>query len=563
MKNISLWILAASGIALSSFSGFSQGSTSPIDLFEGYNGNFEEGPFQGYTGSSYNCVDNICFCNITTASPPSDSPASSCFCSSSTLTLLGNSNNLYFSDLTINGTAGAISVGTRASNTGDLTVSGFSNFACYQCADSSGNGAICIGGNAAFDQTKKLWFQGNNSSDNGGAINCSGLSIQNCSESLVFSGNLSYKKTSSSFSSGGAIFCALISPPAQPPLEMELAEDLPLERSPKDGSPILNIQNNSEVIFKDNTCTKRGGALYSHGESVIANNGKVAFLNNTTKRSVFASPGDSYEPTDLSGGAIYSSHNSDTLTFQNNSELIFSNNSCSGTKATSSGGAICAKTLHIISGGPTLFSNNYSLGKTSVGGAISVTSSGKCHLSAEGGDIVFEGNKTITVTDTPAPATTTTLRNSIDLAGSSEIGTLNACEGYGIYFYDPITSTSVGSTGETELIINNSLNQLCTGAIVFSGEKLTDNEKLEPKNFTSNFYQPLTLKSGSLVIKDGAIVNTAGFKQEAGSKVIMDLGTTLEVTGSKKSTSPTATVGGVVLTDLYVDISSLLGGGGG
>ncbi len=297
----------------------------------------------------------------------------------------------------------------------------------------------------------------------------------------------------------------------------------------------FTLQNTSNsATFADNTSAKAGGALYSTGTTTISNNNSVVFSGNSTTGT-----------TSSTGGAISCTDttNAPELKLEGNKKLVFANN-IAGT----SGGAIHANKLIITAGGPTLFTNNsVTAAATPTGGAISLNgTSGECSLTAELGDIIFDGN-TITTTTTPG----STKRNAIDLSSTGKFMKLNAREGFGIYFYDPIADN--GDT-TTEIELNQAgANSTYTGKIVFSGEKLTDAEKAIADNLKSSFKQPLKVGAGSLVLKDGVVVEAKSVSQTAGSAVVMDVGTTLQ--------TPTTSGSTITLENLEINVSSLGGGG--
>ncbi|ETF37853.1 polymorphic outer membrane protein middle domain-containing protein, partial [Chlamydia pecorum] len=224
-----------------------------------------------------------------------------------------------------------------------------------------------------------------------------------------------------------------------------------------------------------------------------------------------------------------------TLTIKENNEVTFINNSAAG-----SGGAIYAQNLTLSSQGKgVLFANNTASATTPKGGAIAIADSGEISLSADGGNITFNGNTTNTTGGAGTPT-----RNAIDLGSTAKFTALRATEGNSIYFYDPITGS-----GATDAININDTNASVTygGSIVFSGEKLSETEKTKPENLKSKFSQDVDLKNGSLVLKDGVTVDTKQFTQTAGT-LLMDAGTTLS-----------ASTGGVTVKDLAVNMSSLNG----
>ncbi|WP_254303765.1 chemotaxis protein [Chlamydia buteonis] len=267
------------------------------------------------------------------------------------------------------------------------------------------------------------------------------------------------------------------------------------------------------------------GAIQTKGNTTLKDNSSLIFHKNCSTAE---------------GGAVQCKSTSSTaeLKIENNKNLVFSENSSS-----TSGGAIYADKLTIISGGPTLFSNNsVSHASAPKGGAICIKDSGgECSLTADLGDITFDGNKVIKTGDSSVK------RNSIDLGSGGKFTKLNAKEGFGIFFYDPITGG-----GSDALNINKKDSVDYTGKIVFSGERLSDEEKAQADNLASTFNQSITLSAGSLVLKDGVSVTAKQVTQTAGS-VVMDLGTTLQ--------TPASDGEGITLTNLDINVASLGGGG--
>ncbi|WP_349821455.1 chemotaxis protein [Chlamydia abortus] len=269
------------------------------------------------------------------------------------------------------------------------------------------------------------------------------------------------------------------------------------------------------------------GAIQTKGNTTLKDNSSLVFHKNCSTAE---------------GGAIQckASSSEAELKIENNQNLVFSENT-----STSKGGAIYADKLTIVSGGPTLFSNNSVSTSSPKGGAISIKdSSGECSLTANLGDITFDGNKIITT------SSSTVKRNSIDL-GTGKFTNLRAKEGFGIFFYDPISNTG-DTSAEIELNKAEGSSTTYTGKIVFSGEKLSDEEKKVADNLKSYFTQPLKIGSGSLVLKDGVTLEAKKVTQTAGS-VVMDLGTTLQTPSSGGET--------ITLTNLDINIASLGGGG--
>ncbi|AFS21418.1 chlamydia polymorphic membrane family protein [Chlamydia psittaci MN] len=269
------------------------------------------------------------------------------------------------------------------------------------------------------------------------------------------------------------------------------------------------------------------GAIKTKGTTTLKDNSSLVFHKNCSTTE---------------GGAIQCKSDSSNaeLKLENNKNLVFSENS-----SQKKGGAIYADKLTIISGGPTLFSNNsVSHDSSPQGGAICLKgTNSKCSITANLGDIIFDGNKIIKTGEN------TVTRNSIDLGSAGNFTNLRAKEGFGIFFYDPIANTG----GSTEIELNKAEDSInYTGKIVFSGERLSDEEKTNAENLKSYFTQPLKIGSGSLVLKDGVTLEAKKITQTAGSTVVMDLGTTLQ--------TPSSTGETIDLTNLDINIASLGGG---
>ncbi|WP_375793517.1 hypothetical protein O1W69_00025 [Chlamydia sp. 12-01] len=288
--------------------------------------------------------------------------------------------------------------------------------------------------------------------------------------------------------------------------------------------------------FTENKSEKNGGAINTTTTSMISNNNRVVFSKNSTVGA-----------SNSSGGAIYCKETTGStaaeLKLEGNQQLIFSENSSS-----TSGGAIYANKLTITSGGTTIFANNFvSAASNPQGGAICLSASGECSLTANLGDIIFDGNTLIT---TPSGSNSTTKRNAIDLNTTGKFVKLNAREGFGIYFYDPIANNGDSTTTLSINKPESSTNY--HGRIVFSGETLSTEEKAITENLTSTFKQPVTLSAGALILREGAILEAKSFEQTASSTVIMDVGTTLQ--------TPTSSGEAITLPNLGINVASLGGG---
>lgn len=319
--------------------------------------------------------------------------------------------------------------------------------------------------------------------------------------------------------------------------------------------------NSGKITFQNNSALT-GGAIYSLGNLTFSNNSNILFANNTASpASTITLPSTTPNQTITGGfgGAIYciapqtgagsggSGTTTDpTLTCTGQTSLSFQGN-C----AASEGGAIYAKKIVISDNGSTQFIGNVSAKK---GGAISVANSGTLALTANAGNIIFDHNLTVNTT-TNTGITTPSTHNAIHFNEGATFSTLAASAGNSIFFYDPIT-TDISTTAPqppaqpAALTINPSLGNY-QGNIVFSGEKLPPNEAAEENNVTSTINQQVTLENGSLILKKGAVLKVYSFTQNSGSTVVMDLGTTLSTTNQQN------TNGGITLSNLAINLASL------
>ncbi|MFJ1510081.1 polymorphic outer membrane protein middle domain-containing protein, partial [Chlamydia crocodili] len=499
MKHPVYWFLISSGLIASTSLSFAQVTEEKLTSADSFNGNtagnntFTPKETSGPNGTNYTCEGDVCIANT-------DTQNKSCFSQTGgDVSFIGNGFTLCFENIN----AGASKPGAIETTASDksVTISGFSIFNCSFCPPgTTGSGSIKSTGTTTFDNDFSILFKKNCSTSAGGAINCKGLNLKGTAGTANFIENKSSEN-------GGAV----------------------------EASGASTIEGNSGTVsFSGNTSAKQGGAIHSNSTTTISNNNRVEFSKNTTTGTA-----------DSSGGAICcknGSGNSPELKFEGNQQLVFLENS-----SQVSGGAIYADKLTIISGGTTIFANNsVNAASNPQGGAICLSTSGECSLTADLGDIIFDGN---TIIDTGNPGSIK--RNAIDLNTSGKFTQLRAKNGFGIYFYDPISNK--GNTTPS-LEINKTENTTnYNGRIVFSGETLSSAEKAITDNLTSTFKQPVTLSAGALILKDGVTLEAKSFTQTDGSAVIMDVGTTLQ--------TPTTDGQTITLTNLSVNVASLGGGG--
>lgn len=496
MKSQFSWLVLSSTLACftscSTVFAATAENIGPSDSFDGITNTGTYTPKNTTTGIDYTLTGDITLQNL------GDSAALTKGCFSDTtesLSFAGKGYSLSFLNIKSSAEGAALSVTTDK----NLSLTGFSSLTFLAAPSSvittpSGKGAVKCGGDLTFDNNGTILFKQDYCEENGGAISTKNLSLKNSTGSISFEGN----KSSATGKKGGAI-CA---------------------------TGTVDITNNTApTLFSNNIAEAAGGAINSTGNCTITGNTSLVFSEN----SVTATAGN--------GGAL--SGDAD-VTISGNQSVTFS-----GNQAVANGGAIYAKKLTLASGGVggISFSNNIVQGTTAGnGGAISILAAGECSLSAEAGDITFNGNAIVATTPQ------TTKRNSIDIGSTAKITNLRAISGHSIFFYDPITANTAADSTDT-LNLNkadagNSTDY--SGSIVFSGEKLSEDEAKVADNLTSTLKQPVTLTAGNLVLKRGVTLDTKGFTQTAGSSVIMDAGTTL-----KASTEE------VTLTGLSIPVDSL------
>ncbi|CCO01795.1 Polymorphic outer membrane protein [Chlamydia psittaci 01DC12] len=319
----------------------------------------------------------------------------------------------------------------------------------------------------------------------------------------------------------------------------------------------LQVNDNTNVIFSNNHSTENGGAICYKAtppppapepEPEVPEEGTSSLI-----RLKDANLGSIPSP-------VGETDDNSVFTFEGNSGLTFSGNS-----SDKCGRAIYAKNLTIISGGPTLFTDNTA---KEAGGAIAIADGGTLSLTAESGDIIFKGNKG--KDDAP---------NAINIGSTAKITNLRASQGNSIIFYDPITFISgaessltstlsaVDGTQETlkinapdalpekttlptmgKLMIRaegdvQSTPKSYTGKVVFSGESAT---KVKEDTPTLTFPTPVELTAGTLVLSDGASLSAKTFKQaDADSCVLLEQNTKLQALDSMD------------LKNLWLDIKDL------
>ena len=251
-------------------------------------------------------------------------------------------------------------------------------------------GAIYNVANAEFINNRSLKFTENSTSDNGGAIYATNLTIEKTKQTIIFSGNSAGDGISNY---GGAIHAGNVS----------------------------ICDNSGNIEFSDNYIGKShfsnwdidyyGGAVSINSDSTLSicnNRGGVSFSSNYVKSSASGYAYNSsigyyrYYKAHSKGGAIYGASNTVIDICSNNESVLFENNYvlCSGDSlgnvGDAHGGAIYIgtnSTLNIKSNkGVTTFTGNYAKAVYGSGRQIECSSS-------FGGAIYLENNSNLNICD--------------------------------------------------------------------------------------------------------------------------------------------------------------------
>lgn len=410
------------------------------------------------------------------------------------LSFLGNSYSGHFHYLN----ASSQGLVIHQTSLSPVTFSSFDTLSFTHCGISktpSSSSLIYSEGPVHFVNNCYLKFLQTCSLGSGAAIYAPNLSIQNTLGSLNFENNTTQNH-------GGAL--AILS-------SGEISENFsPLlfsqNSAENHGGAIylegpFEISNNASSVILSQNKAQSGGAIYTLGELTLSGNTYLSLQGNT------ASSTSSKEGC---GGGIYTPSK---LTLSKNHYSSFSRN-----LADSYGGAICAHQLTIASTGPTIFIDNHA----SKGSAIAIQPSGELQLSADFGDILFQGNT----------SSQTGIHNAIHLASQAKLSKLQARKHSTICFFDPITSEAPRQTSPLPtLTLNPQMPQEAyIGTLLFSGEKLLPKERALPENLTSTLHHKVVLAGGTLSLKKEAQLHVSSFSQAQESLLIMEIGTTLATT---------------------------------
>ncbi|WP_366223734.1 polymorphic outer membrane protein middle domain-containing protein [Chlamydia buteonis] len=440
-------------------------------------------------------------------------------------------------------------------------------------------GAINVSGSATIENnTGNCTFSNNNAKDQGGAISVNGNCNITGNKNVVFSGNQAQQIPASSTvtvekavvnesvvvaatGAGGAIYC-LTATPSLPALnniqeKQPLKQTLPspeiaslvgetnakiAQKAEPSADPCLTISGNTSVTFNNNSSTTTGGAIHAK-KVVLSSSGNITFSNNSSGK----------------GGAIYIADGGDisitaatgSITFQGN-KVTAADQITLPTKTEAAAAAVPTREKQ-QTGDQSDSSKAHGSESAKITSAF-MTLANKAEIQAEG-------------SNTPTC-------NSIHLASGATISQLRAQTGQTIFFYDPITTTAPAAAitvaqpeasvakatsrisasasavsapapaaVKTPLKINApdtldpeiqkvtvgtaQQSAVYNGKIVFSGEKLSSEDALNPLNTTSVIHNDVSLEAGTLVLRSGAGLLVDSFTQKEGSLIVMDGGTSI------------------------------------
>ncbi|WP_213357479.1 autotransporter domain-containing protein [Chlamydiifrater phoenicopteri] len=304
----------------------------------------------------------------------------------------------------------------------------------------------------------------------------------------------------------------------------------------------VTLTGNQNIIFDGNSSESKGGGIYSKNGCVsITNNSSVVFTNNHAQESGGAifiesvtssteGPGAEEEDSDQGQLGALNSDASDKFSIIGNyGQVLFSNNytttafpasendgeALSGASSEKyGGGAAYVKDIEVSGNRDVLFLFN----KADKGGAIHIKDGGSVSLSADYGNIVFQGNKELDGTS-----------DCIFLAGStSKITKLRAREGHAVQFFDSIIFDNETSrdTVSTQ-VVNSTVASTQTPSLSINGadngmvRQNSENPYIGVVQFgggISKIPQKAKLEAGGLIVSGGELW-LEGLEQTQGSYI--------------------------------------------
>lgn len=492
-------------------------------------------------------------------------------------TVLGRGHSLTFENIRTSTNGAALS---DSANSGLFTIEGFKELSFSNCnsllavlpaattnngsqtpttTSTPSNGTIYSKTDLLLLNNEKFSFYSNLVSGDGGAIDAKSLTVQGISKLCVFQENTAQAdggacQVVTSFSAmaneAPIAFIANVAGVRGGGIAAVQDGQQGVSSSTSTEDPVVSFSRNTAVEF-DGNVARVGGGIYSYGNVAFLNNGKTLFLNNVASPVYIAAEqptnGQASNTSDNygDGGAIFckngaqaaGSNNSGSVSFDGEGVVFFSSNVAAG-----KGGAIYAKKLSVANCGPVQFLGNIA----NDGGAIYLGESGELSLSADYGDIIFDGNLKRTVKENAADVNGVTVSSqAISMGSGGKITTLRAKAGHQILFNDPIemaNGNNQPAQSSEPLKIND--GEGYTGDIVFA-------------NGNSTLYQNVTIEQGRIVLREKAKLSVNSLSQTGGS-LYMEAGSTLDFVTPQPPQQPPAANQLITLSNLHLSLSSLL-----
>lgn len=338
------------------------------------------------------------------------------------------------------------------------------------------------------------------------------------------------------------------------------------------GCTLLFSENSAllaEATGQQNTVTNPqdtlGGALGTLQKISIQSKTSASFYKNSADRGSAIGAYDSSTTGDVA--------NQGTVVISGAGTILFDSNKANKR------GTIFAQTLSISNSDSISFINNESAYD---GSAIYFTK--QCDISAKG-TILFQGNKVTSGSVTPIAASSsqplaaqdskgaaiygedignnatdptlnlTATKGSIifrdnicsannkycSIAGNVNLQTLNAVSQQGIYFYDPLSITTLQTQSINTLNINQTNGGTTYTGVIAISAALHENK--------SSIAQNAVLHAGTLSLGKNAELSVISFDQKVGSKLLMAPASTLSTMNNAS--------GGLAINNLVIDLSTV------
>ncbi|WP_348663809.1 polymorphic outer membrane protein middle domain-containing protein [Chlamydia vaughanii] len=293
-----------------------------------------------------------------------------------------------------------------------------------------------------------------------------------------------------------------------------ILQPLPSNTSMQDLTVDVTITGTKHFCSNYACFSPGAGAIKAKNLNIIGNFGPIIFRKNLAL---------------IYAGVLYSEK---TCTIANNPKgVLFHGNHC-----LESTGVINANSLIIRDNGPVLFLNNSSASGQAKGGTLqNHGTDSRFYLSADYGDIIFNGNIT--------NYEWRTRKNSI--LGKENLNLqVGARKGRKVAFFDPVEHEALSTEGVTFNPENFHL-----GTVLFSSKNIPLDTPQEA-HFLSSFRNSAKLSHGALAIDDKARVGFFNFTQDPGTTLRLGNASVVQTnvspditTTTTGSTKPTVTPG--------------------